>query len=167
MWTALVGRFFQLLRNAYGGQRVNLCSPLLIRINHFSLLGNFSPTLPLAPFAGYRFIYFLCRQKVSKKLVAQCVIKVRLKRVFLQLALLAQTSKNTFPFKPPFKGDAKGRQEQQKPLLLSNKVILEGFCPVSVVSLFYNNRFPTTPLGNDTAPFVVCRCYFPSTLKNP
>ncbi|WP_428038347.1 hypothetical protein, partial [Candidatus Avelusimicrobium fimicolum] len=38
------------------------------------------------------------------------------KRVFLQLALLAQTSKNTFPFKAPFKGNAKGRQEQQKPL---------------------------------------------------
>ncbi|WP_428063409.1 hypothetical protein, partial [Candidatus Avelusimicrobium fimicolum] len=82
-------------------------------------------------------------------------------------ALLAQTSKNTFPFKPPFKVNAKGRQEQQKPLLLSNKVILEGFCPVSVVFLFYNNRFPSTPLGNDTAPFVVCRYCFFSTLKNP
>ena len=116
MWTALVGRLLQLLRNSYGEQRVSLCSPLLIRINHFPPLGNFSPTLPLAPLQATALFTFLCRQKVSKKLVAQCVIKVRLKRVFLQLALLAQTSKNTFPFKPPFKGNAKERQEQQKPL---------------------------------------------------
>ena len=71
-----------------------------------------------AKFVAFRrpFIYFLCRQKVSKKLVAPLVIKGRLKRVFLQLALLAQTSKNTFPFKPPFKANAKGRHEQQMPL---------------------------------------------------
>ena len=55
LWTALVGRLLQLLRNSYGGQRVNLCSPLLIRINHFPPLGNFAPTLPLQVTALFTF----------------------------------------------------------------------------------------------------------------
>ena len=42
--------------------------------------------------------------------------KRRFKRVFLQLALRAQTNKNTFPFKPPFIGN--GENGQGKKVLL-------------------------------------------------
>ncbi|WP_432634869.1 hypothetical protein [Candidatus Avelusimicrobium sp.] len=94
---------------------------------------------------GRPFIYFLCRQKVSKKLVAQRVIKGRLKRVFLQLARLAQTSKNTFPFKPPFKGNAKGRQVLFACCIVV-VVILESCSPGSVVTQKEeNNRYWNAP----------------------
>ena len=59
-----------------------------------------------------------CFLGAKSKQKARCPAryKRRFKRVFLQLALRAQTNKNTFPFKPPFIGN--GENGQGKKVLL-------------------------------------------------